>query len=534
MTKHPKQHSSVLLIDANNATRYAASDSLRDAGFDTIEAKTAQQAFMYFNQLQPDIVLMDLVLPDMSGIDLCAQIRKHPTNSLVPIMMMTNQDDLESIILAYDAGATDFIAKPLNHLVLEQRTRYLLRSNQVYKSLEHRERILERAERIAKLGSWEWSSNNKQLYTSKEFNRMLGLGESRAISSREALSHFPPQETKRILKCFAETFNKKRNTVTLKHKIENSMGVVRTLRHEARFSYLNETDYTICGTIHDITDEVAHKDQILQLAYYDSLTGIPNRTFFKAHLEQAIKLAHKQGKLLAVLVLDLDLFARINNSLGHEAGDELLKKVSHRLLQLFTDSRCTKLNMSAIDPQAPTEPISNKIARLEGDEFAILINRFEKLDEVINTSQKLLKQLATPFSLQGNSVVLTGSIGIALYPVNSQTAEMLLRDADAALHFAKSQGRNGFHFYSSDIDFKSKEQISIESDLRYAIHNNQLALHYQPKVHLKSQSIRSVEALVRWAHPVRGMVSPAQFIPIAEELGLITELGSWLIEEACQ
>lgn len=524
---------SVLVIDANNATRFAASDSLKDAGFDTIEAKNAKQAFMYFNQLQPDIVVMDMDLPDMNGIELCAEIRKNPRNRLIPIMMMTDKNDVESIIRAYDAGATDFIDKPLNHLVLEQRTRYLLRSNQVFRALEHKERMLEQAERIAQLGSWEWDSRNNQLSVSKEYNRILGFAEDHRPTVKEVLYSVPEIERKKLLKHFNQRDPQGQQSVTLQHRLTNDAGVIRILRHEAKIQQINDVDYTIYGTIHDITEEVAHKEQILQLAYYDSLTGIPNRTFFKTHLEKAIKTARRRGRGLAVLVLDLDLFKRINNSLGHEAGDELLKKVSNRLLQCFPDTSCTKLNMSAIDPQAPEETMTNKIARLEGDQFAVLINRFDALDEIILLAQRIFKQLTSSFTLHGNNVVLTASAGIALYPVNGQGAEMLLRNADAALHFAKSQGRNNFHFYSSDIDFKSKERLSIEGDLRHAIRHNELELHYQPKVHLKSQSVHTVEALVRWNHPIRGMVSPAQFVPMAEEIGLVHEMGAWLIREAC-
>ena len=205
---------SVLVIDANNATRFAASDSLKDAGFDTIEAKNAKQAFMYFNQLQPDIVVMDMDLPDMNGIELCAEIRKNPRNRLIPIMMMTDKNDVESIIRAYDAGATDFTDKPLNHLVLEQRTRYLLRSNQVFRALEHKERMLEQAERIAQLGSWEWDSRNNQLSVSKEYNRILGFAEDHRPTVKEVLYSVPEIERKKLLKHFNQRDPQGQQSVT--------------------------------------------------------------------------------------------------------------------------------------------------------------------------------------------------------------------------------------------------------------------------------------------------------------------------------
>lgn len=534
MNKVDQQTFTVLVVDSDDRNRIAISDCLNNAGLNTVEAKNRKLAQVYFNQIQPDLVLMDLELPDPDGgLLLCSQLTNSLQSNNIPVIALSRHNDMELAAAAFDAGASDFVIHPINQLILIQRCRYHIRSSQTLISLRRRERILEHAERIANMGSWEWDSKSGRLFVSKEFNRILGYNENRNTSVRDVLHKLSEPERLKIIEHFQQQDSKLQGNLTLHHRVESESGVGRILRHEARFIVQNDKDYSVYGTIHDITDEIAHKDQILQLAYYDALTQLPNRTFFKTHLEHAIKLARKQGHLLAVVVLDLDLFTRINNSLGHEAGDELLKKVSNRLLRTFSDDTCTALNMRAIDPQSPEEPMSDKIARLEGDQFAILLNQFSKLDDVILLVQRILKQLVTPFTLQGNNVVLTASAGIALYPVNGLGAEMLLRNADAAMHFAKSQGRNSFHFYSSDIDFKSKERLSVENDLRHAIRHNELELHYQPKLHLKSGSIHSVEALVRWNHPVRGKVSPSQFVPMAEEIGLINELGAWLINQAC-
>ncbi|RLU03725.1 MAG: EAL domain-containing protein [Ketobacter sp.] len=530
---NPQTHT-ILVVDANDKSRIATSDYLSEAGFNTVEAKNAKLATVYFKQIQPDLILMDIDLPDaQGGLELCTQLTALAATINAPVIVLSRHNDMDLAAAVFDAGAADFVVHPINYLVLVQRCRYQIRGSMNLNSLKRRERILEHAERIANIGSWEWNSKSEELHVSKEFNRILGFDESRLTSVRDVLEKLPESERLKIIRHFQQPNSKHQTKITLHHRVGSETGLGRTLRHEARFVLHNDKDYTVYGTIHDITEEIAHKDQILQLAYYDTLTQLPNRTFFKTHLDHAIKQARKSGHLLAVVLLDLDLFTRINNSLGHDAGDELLKKVSNRLLRTFDDNRCTALNMHAIDPQAPIETMSDKIARLEGDQFAVLINRFERLDDVILFVQKMLKQLVTPFSLQGNNIVLTASAGIALYPVNGLGAEMILRNADAAMHFAKSQGRNNFHFYSSDIDFKSKERLSVENDLRHAIRHNELELHYQPKLHLKSGSIQSVEALVRWQHPVRGLVSPSQFVPMAEEIGLINELGEWLINKAC-
>ena len=523
-----------MVVDPDNATRFTVCDTLRSSGFRIIEAKSGDQALALFHQIKPDLVLMDLALPDQSGIDLCRKFRTQAHSPHIPIMIMTQRDEVESIILAFDAGATDFITKPLNHPILEQRTRYMLRTSQAVKALERREQRLENAERIAHLGSWEWDSKTRQIYVSREFNRILGFAPERETSVNDVLQAMPLNEQKKLVRHFQQKDSRHQDAIALEHTFFDRNGNKRQVRHEAEFVNHDEHHYTVYGTIHDITEEVASKEQILQLAYYDSLTGLPNRTFFKAHLEFAIKSARKSNRALAIILFNLDLFTRVNNSLGHEAGDELLKQVSERLVQAFGIQDCTRLVHAAIDPQSNDGAMTHKLARLEGDQFVIMLNQFSRLDDIILVIQKLFKRLSTPFTIKGSNVVLTASAGVALYPVNGQGSEMLLRNADAAMHFAKSQGRNNFRFYSSEIDTKSKERLSIENDLRHAIRHNELELHYQPKVHLKHQDVRTVEALLRWHHPIRGMVSPAQFVPMAEELGLINDLGIWLLNEACR
>lgn len=529
-----QQEFTVLVVDSDNAIRFAVCDTLRSAGLKVIEAKTGETGLDLFQQIKPDLVLLDLILPDLNGFELCRTIRNREPGAHIPIMIMTRADDVESIVLAFDAGATDFITKPLHHVILEQRIRYLLRTSRAFKALRQREQRLENAERIAQLGSWEWDSKSRQMFVSREFNRLLGFAPDHPTTVRDVFQVMPEHERRSLVEHFQQQGSRQQGTITLEHAFHDLNGRRRVIRHEAEFINHDADHYTVIGTLHDITAAVASKEQILQLAYYDSLTGLPNRTFFKAHLELAITQARAAGVPLAIIVVGIDLFTRVNHSLGYDAGDELLKLVSQRLLQAFDDPGCTRLVHGAIDPHSTDTELCDKLARLEGDQFVVLMHRFSKLDNIILLIQKMMKRLATPFTLRGSNVVLTASAGVAMYPVNGQGSELLLRNADAALQFAKSQGRNNFRFYSGEIDTKSKERLSIENDLRHAIRHNELQLHYQPKVHLRQRDVRSVEALLRWRHPVKGMISPAQFVPMAEELGLINELGVWLLNEACR
>ena len=524
----------MLIVDDDDAMRFVAMDTLQDAGFNVVEAIDGEDALGKFNRYQPDLVLLDLVMPGIDGYETCSRIRSMQGSEHVPIMIMTGLDDAESINRAFEAGATDFITKPLNHLILEQRTRYILRTSTILKTLEQRESRLENAERIAKLGSWSWDTRDRKLFVSREFKRVLDLPEDTNLTLDDIYAKLSQEEKKRVLQLYNKAIKGGEKSLVVEHNFTDSQGLTKRLRHEAEFDFRGSQDYIITGTILDITEETYNKDKILQLAYYDTLTELPNRTFFKAHLEHAIKKAKETASSLAVTVLDLDLFTRINNSLGHDAGDRLLVQASQRLLEAMDDPSCVQLTPAAIDPHAAEEGTGNVLARLEGDQFVILLNNFRKLDDVILLIQNVLKRLSAPITVKANNVVVTASAGVSLYPVNGQNGEKLLRNADAAMLFAKSQGRNSFKFYSSEIDARSKERLSVENDLRRAIGNGELELHFQPKINLQSREVRSVEALIRWRHPEKGMISPGQFIPMAEELGLINEMGEWLLHEACR
>ena len=524
----------ILVVDDDDAIRFVASDTLADAGFNIIEAKNGKQALDAFKTHKPDLVLLDLVMPEIDGFQVCEALRAQPQNETLPIMIMTGLDDEESIARAFEAGATDFIIKPLNHFILEQRTRYMLRSSRVLKTLEQREARLNNAERIAKLGSWDWNGQKNALRVSKEFNRILGFAEEHPTAISDMVGLFRSEEKDRVKTLYQQVLKDKETSFVLEHTMYPTEEHPIRVRQEAEITYLENGYVRVSGTLHDITEETSSKDQILQLAYYDTLTSLPNRTFFKTHLEYSVKQAKKNSSCCAVILLDLDLFTRINNSLGHDAGDKLLAVISQRFLEAMNNPGCVKINQAAIDPHTVSEKSDDVLARLEGDQFVVVLNNFSRLDDVIAVIQRLLKRLSTPMQYNTQSVVLTASVGVALYPVNGQDSETLVRNADAAMRFAKSQGRNNFRFYSSEIDAKSKERLSIENDLRHAIRNGDLELHYQPKINVATAEVTSAEALVRWTHPERGMISPSQFIPMAEELGLINELGDWLIEEACQ
>lgn len=262
----------------------------------------------------------------------------------------------------------------------------------------------------------------------------------------------------------------------------------------------------------DITEEKIGKEKIQHQAFHDELTGMPNRRMFNQVL--ARKIESKSGRF-AVLVIDIDRFKIINDSLGHTYGDLFLQEVSRRLVQKLAGSKVT-------------------LARMGGDEFTVICDGCYDHREIAGIAEQIIKVIASPYRLKDNDFFVTASIGIAIHPEDGEDAVQLLKNADTAMYEVKKNGKNGYHFYSSELNEQLQQKIELESDLRRAITGDQLFLHYQPQIRAGDSQMIGIEALVRWKHPTKGIISPAAFIPIAEETGMIFELGSYVLREACR
>jgi diguanylate cyclase (GGDEF)-like protein/PAS domain S-box-containing protein len=265
--------------------------------------------------------------------------------------------------------------------------------------------------------------------------------------------------------------------------------------------------------IRDVTERRMIESHLAYAATHDSLTSLPNRTLLLERLESAISGTARSGTLLALWFFDLNGIKTVNDVMGHAAGDHLLIAVGQRMTEMMADN--------------------GVVARFGGDEFAVIANGFADEAEIIPAVTAFLQQLSRPFILQGREVTVTANVGIAVYPNHSTTASQLLLDASAAMMFSKLAGRNQFRFFDPIMHRQSEERLSLESELRRGIQRDELVLHYQPQVDIKTGRIVGLEALVRWQHPLRGMVLPAQFIPLAEQTGLIDELGAWVLRRAC-
>ncbi len=517
----------ILIIDDDAMVRLMAEEALADAGYRVVAAPTAEDGLRAFDAEPAALVLLDVLLPGMNGYEACRGLREHPAGQHLPIIVMTGLDDRESIQQAFESGATDFITKPMVWDLLPHRVRYALRASTALRDSVRSQTLLATSQRIAQMGSWEWLAGRESVTCSDELQRIHGFTPGHAGHDCTALFAQVDAQDRAKVECAFREARTEGRSYAIEFRIVRPDGSVRHLFEQTDVEVDSSGSVrAVRGIRHDITRQTEAAHRIHALAYLDALTGLANRARFADLMHQWLPYAARRGLRCAVAIVELDRFRALNDTLGGALGDEVLKSVGERLLSSVR-SEDLKIKFGEATQQDP-------LARLGGDEFGLLLLDIGTPENALSVMHRIADRLAEPLHLPGHVLSLTVSVGIAVAPDDGADVDVLMRNASTALHTAEERGGRQVCLYSQTMSEAMTQRHVLESDLRRAIDSGELQVHYQAKVDARTSRVLGAEALVRWQHPQRGMVGPAQFIPCAEESGLIVPLTDVVVRLVCE
>lgn len=521
----------ILVVDDDPVVLKSLKDLLAIRGFNADAAIGGQEAICQLEQNNYDLVLLDLHMPYVNGHDVMTHINNKKIDTSV--IIVSGETSFEAAKDACTQGAYDFLRKPyatdeliitINNALKEK---HLQKQNTfIQKQLSESERLHRYIVNTSPDIIYILDQDGHFTFINERIESLLGFSKEEIVGKHYSfLVHHDDMEQAKYV--FNERRIGKRAAknieLRLKCKDDNNSRhfTNRTLPIElsAMGMYCENrdhySDYTgTYGVARDVTDRKIAEETINFQAYHDLLTKLPNRALLRDRLSLAINQAKREEESLAVMFLDLDRFKNINDSLGHMIGDELLQQVSIRLKE------CIRAG--------------DTLARFGGDEFTLMLPKLHNgREDASKLAYKINNTLKKPFIIDGHELYVSASIGIALYPQDGTNMENLIKHADVAMYHVKGQGKNGYQFYSNEMNVPYIENLSLDTGIHRALDNDEFNLVYQPQINLHSGEIVGVEALLRWEHPEHGTVSPAEFIPFAEESGLIVDIGKWVIKNAC-
>jgi diguanylate cyclase (GGDEF)-like protein/PAS domain S-box-containing protein len=508
-----------LIVDADPPERLRLAEALAQQGLDALETNSRDAALALLGARPVALV----VVGGPGAAETCEAMRASRGGRELPILVLVEPSDRDAAQRAGAAGASDFVARPVDEALLGERVRLLLRNAERSQALRRTQERLESAQRLARSGSFTVDLASGAVEASLPMFELIGLAPQRGRHFRAFASQLASDDREPLLRAVRACLEQDR-AASLDLRVFRADGAERVLR--CRLVARRDLDgepLSLEGSVQDVTEGRRAEERMRTLTHTDELTQLGNRRLLEEKLRFVLRDAQRFGVKVGVLVLDLDRLERVNDTLGPAAGDALLREVALRLLDSLE-----------VGDGIDCRPDEIAVVRRSGGEFAVLVPRVQDPQALAALARRSLDALARPFRLDDHEVTIGASVGIAVSPDDGLDVDTLLRNADAALHHTREQGRGGHQFYRASMNAFALSRLILESKLRRALEQGEFVLHYQPQISLQGGEVVGFEGMVRWQEPELGLVGPDEFIPIAEETGLILRLGEWILSEACR
>lgn len=509
----------ILIVDDTPANIEIAVNHLEARGYEILVARNAQETLQRVRLVQPDLILMDVRMPGMDGFELCRHLGADVNTREIPVIFMTALNSVQDKMTAFSAGGVDFVSKPFQveellarvqlHLALRQSQKLLEAQNAQLRASELRYRRLFEASTdgilLFDFESGEVTGVNEAFENLFGYPRRLVLG--------RPFSEFLPFRELAQRDGLIDELNAQERLMLPHVPLRRSDGETIDVEFFAN-RFVADRKVVVQCHVRDVTQRRRSEDRIRHMAMHDDLTDLPNRNHLVECLSREIASAGAEFRQVAVLLLDLDHFKHINDSLGHEIGDRVLEVCASRLLSGLRDT--------------------DLAARLGGDEFVLVIPDVRSDMDAAAVAAKFVRELSEPVLVDEHLLYVGASIGISRFPRDGADATTLLRAADTAMYAAKYQGRGTWAFFTEALDRAAQRRLSLVNQVRGARASHALKVYYQPQVDIATGAVVGVEALLRWVHPDEGEISPQEFVPLLEEAGLMVDIGHWVLETACR